>query len=61
MDSFHELNIKHIYREKNHVVNTLSKEALDTEEDILQWEEILEGNMVDHGLIFFFDFDDVPP
>jgi hypothetical protein len=44
--NFRSINFRHVYREKNSVANSLSKEALALHENILILEEISNGEHV---------------
>ena len=56
---FHDLNIKHIYKEKNKDADTLSKVSLNTEESLILLEKCHKGIHVGNGSIYFFEYEDV--
>ena len=56
---FHDIAINHIYRWHNKYVDSLSKEALSTEVDLMLWEESIEVTSVQKGSSYFLYSKDV--
>lgn len=54
LNRFLDLSIEHTYRENNDVADSLSKEALDGDPGILQWEEWVDEQMVLSGSMSSF-------
>ena len=52
--SFLSINLKHIYREHNQSVDSLSKESLSLEMQKLSYEEFLDGESIRRNIISFF-------
>lgn len=52
---FQALSLQHIYRENDSLVDILSKQALDTEEGLLIWEEFHSSQLESNGTVHFMD------
>ena len=54
ISSFDHIDINHIYREINHEVDTLSKEASIGDEGFLYWEEYIENKLESRASLNYF-------
>ena len=53
--SIHGLyDFRHVYREHNMSVDCLSKEALNIKDGLLSYSEVLEGEIIEEGMIQLF-------
>lgn len=48
------ISFEHIYREHNSMADKLSKQALESSEGILIWDEWKDNDILDQGEIYFF-------
>ena len=47
-------DFRHVYREKNMSVGRLSKEALNMKDGLLSFSKLLEGEIIEEGMVQLF-------
>lgn len=55
-EAFFDLEVSHIFRKHNMMVDTLSKEVVFVEEGMLHLLEFLGGNLVSSTILLFINF-----